>query len=251
MARRRNKSRLNQTGRSNTSRFARLDYRLLNSNAYRALSPNARALLIEVVMLYNGENNGSLWLSVRDAAHRNGVADLTAASNAFAELQEMGFIAMTQDAYFRVKASDTCRARCWRLTWEAGPGRKGPSSEFVQREPAPHTKARKRMERGLRALKAYRLALSQNKMPVLDSSALAPFGPVEAPLSVLDSDTAATENSAFAGNGSVLESATHIATTIGSAANCAAIGWWQHDRMTRAAAWAAIITTSSMEKMAA
>jgi len=122
MAKRRNKSRPNQTGRSNTSRFARLDYRLLNSNAYRALSPNARALLIEVVMLYNGENNGSLWLSVRDAAHRMGVADVTAASNAFAELQDMGFITMTQDAHFRVKASDTCRARCWRLTWEGGTG---------------------------------------------------------------------------------------------------------------------------------
>ncbi len=251
MAKRRSKNRPNQTGRSNTSRFARLDYRLLNSNAYRALSPNARALLVEVVMLYNGENNGSLWLSVRDAAHRMGVADVTAASNAFAELQDMGFIAMTQDAYFRVKASDTCRARCWRLTWEAGPGCKGPSAEFVEREPAPKTKARKRMERGLRALKAYRLALSQNKMPVLDSNTLAPFGLVEAPLSVLESDTATTENRAFSGNGSVLDSATHIATTMGSAANRVAIGWWQHDRMTGAAAWAAIITASSMEKMAA
>lgn len=234
-----------------TSRFARLDYRLLNSNAYRALSPNARALLIEVVMLYNGENNGSLWLSVRDAAHRMGVADVTAASNAFAELQDMGFIAMTQDAYFRVKASDTCRARCWRLTWEAGPGRKGPSSDYMEREPDPQTKARKRMERGLRALKAYRLALSQNKMPVLDSDTLAPFGPVEAPLPVWDSNTATTENCGFAGKVSVLDSATHLATTIGSGTNHVPIGWWQHDRMTGAAAWAAIITASSMEKMAA
>jgi len=107
------------------------------------------------------------------------------------------------------------------------------------------------MERGLRALKAYRLALSQNKMPVLDSNTLAPFGPVEAPLSVLDSDTATTENCAFAGNGSVLDSATHIATTMGSAANRVAIGWWQHDRMAQNQIWAAFLIASFQERLAA
>ncbi|MFA7585583.1 MAG: hypothetical protein WCY11_05205 [Novosphingobium sp.] len=180
-----------------------------------------------------------------------GVADVTAASNALAELQDMGFIAVTQDAYFHVKASATSRARCWRLTWEAGPGRKGPSSEYLEREPAPQSKARKRMERGLKALKAYRLALSQNKMPVLDSNTLAPFGPIAAPISVLDTYTAPTENRAFSGNGSVLDSATHIATTMGSAANRVPIGWWQHGQIEQNQIWAAFLIASLQERLAA
>ncbi len=64
----RGRNKPNATGRSMTSRFARLDHRLLESAAYRALSPNARALLVELTRMDNGSNNGALWLSVRDAA---------------------------------------------------------------------------------------------------------------------------------------------------------------------------------------
>ena len=56
--RKRNKNKPNQTGRNPTTRFARLDHRLLNSPAYRALTPTARALLVELTMLDNGENCG-------------------------------------------------------------------------------------------------------------------------------------------------------------------------------------------------
>ena len=126
MARLRNRNKVNATGRNPTSRFARLDFRLLHSNAYRSLSPNARSLLVELVSLHNGDNNGSLYLSVRDGAHRMGVADLTAATRAFDDLRALGFIELTQDAHFGVKAAEKSRARCWRLTWEAGPGAQRP-----------------------------------------------------------------------------------------------------------------------------
>lgn len=162
----------NATGRSDTSRFVRLDYRILNSNAYRSLTPNARSLLVELIMLYNGMNNGSLYLSVTDAAHRMGVADHHAASRAFDELQDLGFIELTEEAHFQVKASERSRARRWRLTWEAGPGRKLPSSPFLECEPEPHTPARKRMERGCKALKTYRKARDGKKLPVVDSTML-------------------------------------------------------------------------------
>jgi len=76
----------NAKGRRDTSRFVRLDYRLLHSPAYRSLTPNARSLLIELNMLYNGENNGSLYLGVQDAAYRMGLSDHHAASRAFDEL---------------------------------------------------------------------------------------------------------------------------------------------------------------------
>ena len=170
--RKRNKNKPNHTGRNPTSRFARLDHRLLNSPAYRALSVAARALLVELTMLDNGENNGSLYLSIRDAAGRLGMADLSAVRSAFDELQELGFVEMTEAASFHVKAAEKSRARCWRLTWLASPGRKGPSMAFMERQPQPGTKAHKRMERGLRALKAYRKDRDSGRLPVLDSDTL-------------------------------------------------------------------------------
>lgn len=229
MGRRRNRNRVNATGRSNTSRFVRLDYRLLNSNAYRSLTPNARSLLVDLVMLYNGENNGSLYLSVRHAAHRMGVADLTAASRAFDDLVELGFIEVTQQSHFHVKASETSRARCWRITWEAGPGRKAPSWRFLEREPNPQTQARRRMERGLRVLKAYRRARDCGRLPVLDTDTVSPFSPEWPAAAVLESNTSTPPFVAFEPIARVRESATHIATPWGPGAANRLIGWWQPD----------------------
>ena len=163
------KKNLNHKGRNKTNRFTRLDHTILRSPAYHALTTTARALLVELTSLENGKNNGSLYLSVRDAAARLGMSDLTSTGNAFTELQELGFIEMTEDASFHVKAAEKSRARCWRLTWLPGPGGRGPTMQFLQRQPEPGTKAHKRMERGMRALKAYRNALSFGRMPVLDS----------------------------------------------------------------------------------
>lgn len=170
--RKRNKNKPNHTGRNPTSRFAMLRHGLLNSPAYRALSVTARALLVELTMLEDGKNNGSLYLGIRDAAGRLGMADLTAVRGAFDELQELGFIEMTEDASFHVKAAEKSRARCWRLTWLAGPGRKGPSMAFMERQPQPGTKAHKRMERGLRTLKAYRKDRDSGRLPVLETDTL-------------------------------------------------------------------------------
>lgn len=216
------------TGRSLTSRFVRLDHRLLRSNAYRGLSPNARALLIELAMLDNGGNNGSLYLSVRDAAHRMGVADLTAASRAFDDLAELGFIEMTQDGHFHVKTSDKSRARCWRLTWLPGPGRKQPMWDMLEREPAPQTKARKRMERGLRVLKAYRKDRDLDRLPVLDCDTFDALPPISAPAPVLDSDTPNSGNGSIPPKWLVRDSATHSAIPWGRGTD-SLIGWWQPD----------------------
>lgn len=142
-------------------------------------------------MLYNGRNNGSLYLGVQDAAHRLGVADHHAASRAFDELQELGLIELTQDAHFAVKASETSRARTWRLTWLPGPGRKIADWKFLDREPEPQTPARKRMERGMRVLKNYRRGRESNKFPVVDSTVLGIFGGE----AMVDSTTLKVKNS--------------------------------------------------------
>ena len=205
----------NATGRNDQSRFARLDHRILHSNAYRALSPNDRALLVELISMHNGTNNGSLYLSVRDAADRMGVADVNAARRSFDTLQDLGFIELACDAHFSVKAGESSRARCWRLTWLPGPNRKAPSWSFLDREPAPQTKARKRMERGLKAIKAYRKARESGRLPVLDSDTINPFLPASTLIPVLESNTLIDRNGGNEPNCSVRLSNTHIATTIG------------------------------------
>jgi hypothetical protein len=250
MGRGRKRNRVNQTGRNNTDRFVRLSYRLLCSNAYRSLSPNARSLLVELAMLYNGGNNGSLYLGVRDAAHRMGVADLTAASRAFDELMTRGFIVMTQDGHFLVKAAETSRARCWRLTWQPGPGRRIATWDFMEREPEPKTPARKRMERGQRSLKAYRKARSGNKFPVLDCETMAAFEVETAPNPVAKSNTLNQQNG---GNPPILcvpDSDTHLAIPEGRARDCASFGWWQPD-WSMPIAWLAYAHTLAADNRAA
>lgn len=186
MAKGRNKT--NATGRSMTSRFARLDHSFLESPAYRSLSPNARAVLVELTRMDNGSNNGALWLSVRDAAALMGVSNTKTASAALRELQDMGFIVMTKDAHFRVKAADTSRARCWRLTWLAIPKRQGPTNDYQTREPTTKL-ARKRMDSGLRALKAYKRMAGQNQNAVGELHTLPPVPTGIAVLAVGDLHT--------------------------------------------------------------
>lgn len=71
----------NKSGRNDNSRdaFARLPHFVQSSAAYAASAPNARVLLLEILSIHNGENNGSPWLSVRDSAHRMGLASIDSA----------------------------------------------------------------------------------------------------------------------------------------------------------------------------
>ena len=229
MARRRKRSNILPNGRNRTSRFARLDHRILHSNAYRALSPNDRSMLVELVSLYNGENNGSLYLSVRDAAHRMGVADLTAASRSFYTLQALGFIELTLKHEFRSGSSGQSRARSWRLTWLPGPGRKVPSWDFLDKEPEAQTSARKRMERGLRALKSYKRGRERGRFPAMDSDTLEQFRPSVRAGAVLDSHTSGAENGRKQPIPSVRETTTHIATPWGEDTRGQSSGWWLPD----------------------
>lgn len=138
--------------RNHTGAFVRLPHTLLTTQAYRGLSPNARALLVDLVMMEKGKNNGALYLSVRDAANRLGLADLKSASGAIDELEANGFIAMTADAHFSSRATDGSRARSWRLTWL--PAGAAPTHEYHHAK-LTDVRARKRADRGGRALKAY------------------------------------------------------------------------------------------------
>jgi hypothetical protein len=93
----------------------------LDSPAFRSLSPPSRCLLLELKALYNGRNNGELFLSVREAARRLGIGKSLAAK-CFRELCDRGFIKIAKQGAFNVKAASwRGDATAWLLT-EHPPG---------------------------------------------------------------------------------------------------------------------------------
>lgn len=105
-------ARHNRTGRSKHERFVKLPHWLLNSPAYRSLKPGPRALLVELSALYNGTNNGDLFLSVREAARRLNVGPHTAGGY-FKDLEDRDFIKIAIQSSFDHKSS---KGRSWILT---------------------------------------------------------------------------------------------------------------------------------------
>lgn len=89
-----------------------LPHGMIDSAAFRSLSTNAVALYVKILRLYNGFNNGDIGLGCRDAGKKINVGK-GAASAALAELEERGFIKMTEDSGFNRKDR---RARRWALT---------------------------------------------------------------------------------------------------------------------------------------
>ncbi len=71
-------------------RFVKLEHWMLKMPAWRALSPAARAIYVELAQRYNGSNNGEISMSVREAADCVNIAKDTA-SKAFHELEAKGF----------------------------------------------------------------------------------------------------------------------------------------------------------------
>ncbi len=96
------------------------------SEAWASLRPGPRALYVELKRRFNGSNNGRIFFSHRDAAkalnvHRNTVGPW------FEELQERGFIHMTQGPH--LGPSGIGQASVWALdeepTDDMKPARKG------------------------------------------------------------------------------------------------------------------------------
>jgi hypothetical protein len=94
-------------------RFVRLTHGMMQSQAWRSLDGNARAIYIEMAMLYcgPGTNNGRIGFSVRQAARAIHVSKDTAA-RAMSHLQDRGFIVgVTKGSFVRKR-----HATRWRLT---------------------------------------------------------------------------------------------------------------------------------------
>lgn len=109
----------------------------LRSPAYRSLSVGARALLVELKSLYNGYNNGNLFLSVREAARRLGCSKDRAA-RLFVELRDRGFIRPKEIGAFNLKAaSGRGMATSWILTEHPTGDAVSGTKEFMHWRPTP------------------------------------------------------------------------------------------------------------------
>lgn len=190
------RSKANAKGRNDLKdRFVRLPHTLLKSAAYRSLSVAARALMVELIMLDTGDNNGSLYLSLRDAADRLGLSDHHSVSAAFHELINSGFVRCSKEAHFSVKAAEHSRARCWCLTWLAAPCLKRPATnEWQSYDPPAGSRQRKRAVRGQQALKRYYQALTSHRLPVVESPAQARLTSAAPPEPEVESTTEKARN---------------------------------------------------------
>jgi hypothetical protein len=105
---------------------------VIDSTAYRALSPVGRSLLVEIARRFNGRNNGFIGMSVRDAAERLRVSKDTG-QRAFKELEDLGFIVCASRGHFDRKSP---HASEWRITvWACNRTGALPSKEFMRWRP--------------------------------------------------------------------------------------------------------------------
>ncbi|MEC9344637.1 MAG: hypothetical protein VYB54_00315 [Pseudomonadota bacterium] len=106
-AKRRSKS----SGGGRDARHLRLYHYVIESEAWRDLSPGAKALYTGLAYRYNGSNNGEIPYSCREAAAYLNVSKNTA-SRLFNELVDHGFASEARSSSFDLK---TREARLWRL----------------------------------------------------------------------------------------------------------------------------------------
>lgn len=113
--------------------FVQLFLYMLQSPAWAALPPVDRAIYLHLAGIYNGSNNGSLGLSVRNAAEACNVNKDTAAK-ALIRLQEAGFIECSQLGAFGRKVRHSAE---WCLTVHKNDRTGAPASKaFMRWRPA-------------------------------------------------------------------------------------------------------------------
>lgn len=113
---------LKNKGRS-LGRFVALPYNLLESDAWKDLSPGATLVYIELKRRYNGSNNGDIPLSCREAGNVAHCGKGTVGKK-FAELIDHGFIKPAIKGRFHNRHAST-----WILTCQTHAGQ-SPSNEW-------------------------------------------------------------------------------------------------------------------------
>lgn len=103
----------NARGRSkNGLPFVLLHHWVMNSEAYNALMPAERCVLHEIYKLYNGSNNGFIFVSNKQLGERTNTSPNTACRS-IQRLEKLGFIEIVVRGSFSQKVR---RATEYRLT---------------------------------------------------------------------------------------------------------------------------------------
>jgi hypothetical protein len=203
----------NQSG---ADRFIQVRRGLLHSPQFSALSTTSRALMFELQAMFNGSNNGTLFLSCKDAADRLGLSDLKAVRAAFDELSALGFITETIGSSFTMKAGEggISKARAWNLNWIVRGHCIGQDS-LAPLDFSLLTKLQKRrVQKRSHVLSRYLGEYQQGKYAVEESSTLDPRRDFAAQSLVEDSTTTKPENGQNLPNSSV-EDSSHYINTMG------------------------------------
>jgi hypothetical protein len=138
------KSKASRT-RARDAKHVRLYLYMLKTDAWLSLSCRARCLLIELQALYNGTNNGQLFMSVRDAAKALR-CNKDQAMAAFAELEDRGFIRATRRGT-PTRRDENRLATCWRLTeFDDDVSGRQPTKEYMTWKAAAKPTVSKRAE---------------------------------------------------------------------------------------------------------
>lgn len=114
---------------------------MMKSAAWQAIGPFERTVLLELYGLYNGRNNGDVFLSCREAARRCNMSK-NRANAALNRLREIGFI--------RYRSEDLGpfterNAQCWILT-EFGFAGHEPTKDFMDWKPSKKQIERRKSE---------------------------------------------------------------------------------------------------------
>ena len=108
-------AKVNQTGRTKTEAFIRLHRGVTKSKAWAGLSCEARCLLLEIWERHNGQNNGRIPFSHREARKALRIGARKVAS-AFGALQDRGFLILRAKGSFDLKVRHAAE---WEITTEA------------------------------------------------------------------------------------------------------------------------------------
>ena len=108
-------AKVNQTGRNKTEPHIRLHRGVTNSEAWKSLSCEARCLMLEIWGRHNGQNNGRIPFSHREARKALRIGGRKVAS-AFDALQDRGFLISRTKGSFDWKVH---HATEWEITTEA------------------------------------------------------------------------------------------------------------------------------------
>lgn len=118
--------------RRKSPKHVRIFHSMMDTAAWQAASGNSIKVLLALVRKDNGERNGQLAFSCREAATLTGLSVRTC-QRCLIELQELGFIRCTEKGAFNRKM---LHASLWRYTWQAWPeGKMGPTREYETWKP--------------------------------------------------------------------------------------------------------------------